>query len=274
MPARPAILVRLAALSFLAVTSGCRSSEPRTSLTLATTTSTQDSGLLDVLVPMFRDQTGIQVKVVAVGSGQALELGRRGDADVLLTHSASAEERFIAEGWGSERRPVMHNDFVLVGPESDPAGVKGEQAIAGAFSRIGVAGGTFVSRGDESGTHLKEREIWTKSGKDPVGKWYVRVGSGMAQTIRIADEKQAYTLADRGTFLSLRKNSKLVILCQGDPLLVNRYSVILVSPAKHPQIKAESAKRFADFLSHPDTKKVIALFGIEKYGEPAFFPDE
>jgi len=273
MQARSTFLLCVLVLAPLTVITGCRNSEPQATLTLATTTSTQDSGLLDVLSPMFREQTGIEVKVVAVGSGQALELGRRGDADVLLTHSPAAEEKFMAEGWGSERRPVMHNDFVLIGPDYDPAEVKGEKSIVNAFSRIAAKGGTFVSRDDESGTHQKEREVWKKYGQDPEGDWYVRAGSGMAQTIRIADEKRAYTLADRGTYLSMRKDSKLVILCEGDSILMNPYSAILVNPSKHPHVKVDTAKRFADFLTRPETKKVIAQFGVEKYGEPLFFPD-
>ena len=267
-------VIGFTALAVLAAAAGCQNPKPPTVITLATTTSTQDSGLLDVLVPMFQAQTGIEVKVVAVGSGQALELGRRGDADVLLTHAPAAEERFMAEGWGSERRPVMHNDLVLIGPEEDAAKVRGQKSIATAFSQIAASGSMFVSRGDESGTHQKEREIWKGLGNDPGGDWYVRAGSGMAQTIRIADEKRAFTLADRATYLSMQRNCDLVILTQGDPILMNRYSVMLVSPAKHSHVKGDGAKRFADFLIQPKTKKVIASFGVEKYGEPLFFPDE
>jgi len=259
-------------LAILAAAAGCQNSKP--TITLATTTSTQDSGLLDVLVPMFHTQTGIEVKVVAVGSGQALELGRRGDADVLLTHAPAAEEKFMTEGWGSERRPVMHNDFVLIGPEDDPAKVKGEKSVATAFSQIAASRSTFVSRDDESGTHQKEREIWKALANDPDGVWYVRSGSGMAQAIRIADEKNAYTLADRGTYLSMRKDCNMVVLAQGDPILMNRYSVILISPTKHSHVKSDAAKRFADFLRSPQTKKVIASFGVEKYGETLFSPDK
>ncbi len=274
MYARLTILFHFTTYVLLTIAAGCQNSAPQTTLTLATTTSTQDSGLLDVLVPKYREQSGIEVKVVAVGSGQALELGRRGDADVLLTHSPAAEEKFMAEGGGSERRPVMHNDFVLIGSQTDPAEVNGEKSIVTALSRIASKGCTFVSRGDESGTHQKEREVWKISGQEPAGDWYVRSGSGMAQTIRIAEEKKAYTLADRGTYLSMRKESSLVILCEGDSILMNRYSVIPVNQAKHPHVKAEAAKRFADFLTQPDTKKAIAVFGVEKYGQPLFFPDE
>ena len=271
---RATTLLRLASLALVASAAGCRNSQPPPAITLATTTSTQDSGLLDVLLPMFRVQTGIEVKVVAVGSGQALELGRRGDADVLLTHAPVAEDNFMAEGWGSDRRPVMHNDFVLLGPADDPAQVKQAKSIDGALAQIASASSNFVSRGDESGTHQKEREIWKQAEIDPAGDWYARVGSGMAQTIRIANEKSAYTLADRGTYLSMRDGCNLVVLSEGDPLLMNRYSVILVSPTKHPQVKARQAKQFADFLQLPATRKAIADFGVEKYKQPLFVPDE
>jgi tungstate transport system substrate-binding protein len=175
---------------------------PAPAITLATTTSTQDSGLLDALLPRFRQETGIEVKVVAVGTGQALQLGRRGDADVLLVHDPAGEEQFMAEGFGSERRPVMHNDFVLVGPPADPAGVKGQASAAAAFARIARARAPFVSRGDESGTHQKEKAVWRAAGIEPGGDWYVRAGGGMGQVLRMATEKRAYTLSDRGTFLA------------------------------------------------------------------------
>ena len=263
-------LAALAALTFVA---GCKqSAKPNNALTLATTTSTQDSGLLDVLIPKFREKTGIEVRVVAVGSGQALELGRRGDADVLLTHAPAAEQEFMDEGWGEDRRPVMYNDFILVGPKTGPAMVKGQSSITEAFNRIAGQEAPFVSRGDESGTHQKEKEVWQKAGRDPQGDWYIHAGAGMAQVLRMAHEKQAYTLADRGTFLALQKELELVNLSKREPLLQNDYAVMTTSIKKHPHVNAAAARQFADFLTDPTTKKLIAEFGVDKFGEPLFFP--
>jgi len=255
---------------------GCAttSDEPKGTITLATTTSTRDSGLLDVLVPMFEDQTGIKVKVIAVGSGQALEMGRRGDADVLLTHAPAAEKKFMAEGNGSKRLPVMHNDFVLLGPQSDPAKIQGETSIAEAFTRIAGSKSPFVSRGDESGTHMKEKRIWGISKIHPGDDWYIQTGTGMAQALRMASEKTAYTLTDRGTFLAQHDRLDLIVLCEGDPLLLNRYSVILVNPIKHPHVSHTAAQKFSDFLLSPETQKTIGKFGVEKHGQPLFFPKE
>lgn len=253
---------------------GCARPGPKPSLTLATTTSTQDSGLLDVLVPMFRAQTGIEVKVVAVGTGQALELGRRGDADVLLVHDPVGEQRFVDEGFGVGRRPVMWNDFVVVGPPADPAGIKGLTSAGAAFTRIARAEAPFVSRGDESGTHVKERQVWRQAKIEPQGGWYVRAGAGMGQVLRMAGEKRAYTLSDRGTFLALRKGLDLAILCAGDPLLSNQYSVILVNPIRHPHVQREAAQQFADFLVSPETQTAIAGFGKDRFGESLFFRGE
>jgi tungstate transport system substrate-binding protein len=252
---------------------GCNTSTdvPKT-LTLATTTSTQESGLLDVLVPEFRQQSGIDVRVVAVGSGQALELGRRGDADVLLTHAPAAEKRFMDEGWGELRRPVMHNDFVLVGAESDQAGVRVRMSIVECFTRIADHEAPFVSRGDDSGTHQKEKEIWEKSGRKPDGDWYVEAGAGMAQALRMANEKHAYTLADRATFLTLRDELDLVVLAERDPLLQNDYAVLIVSREKHPHVKADAAHQFVEFLTSAATQELIAEFGVAKFGQPLFFP--
>jgi tungstate transport system substrate-binding protein len=253
--------------------SGC-TARPAPSITLGTTTSAQDSGLLDALVPRFQSQTGIEVKVVAVGTGQALQLGRRGDADVLLVHDPDGEQRFMDEGFGASRQPVMYNDFVLVGPAADSAGVKGLASIAEAFGRIARAQGTFLSRGDESGTHQKEKAIWQKAGIEPKGDWYVRAGAGMGQVLRMAGEKRAYTLSDRGTFLAQRRGLDLEILVEGDPLLVNPYHVIVVNAAKHPQVKQTEAQRFAEFLREQETQNVIAAFGVDRYGQPLFFPGE
>ena len=264
---RPLLPLFAAAL----LTAGCSPTSPPQTATLATTTSTQDSGLLDALVPLFRKQTGVEVKVVAVGTGQALELGRRGDADVLLVHDPDGEKRFVDEGFGVGRRPVMYNDFVLVGPPADPAGVKGLNSAAEAFTRIARAQSPFVSRGDESGTHVKEKAVWRKAGVEPAGDWYVRAGAGMGQVLRMAGEKRAYTLSDRGTFLAQRMALNMAVLCEGDPLLVNPYSVILVNPEKHPHVRREAAEKFADFLLAPETQKVIADFGKDRYGQSLFF---
>jgi tungstate transport system substrate-binding protein len=257
-------------LTVLAV--GCSSpSRPDESLTLATTTSTQDSGLLDVLVPMFQMETGIQVKVVAVGTGQALRLGQRGDADVLLVHDPAAEEKFVAEGYGVERREVMHNDFVLVGPKDDPARLKGEKTVAEAFARIARQRSPFVSRGDESATHQKEKQVWRQAEVEAQGDWYIQAGAGMAQVLRLADQKRAYTVSDRATFLAQRSGSDLDILLQGDRLLLNRYSVIVVNPEKHTHVHHQAARKFAAFLLSPEGQKAIADFGKDRYGQPLFF---
>jgi tungstate transport system substrate-binding protein len=264
--------LRIVLLVTLCLSCGC--AKPAPSITLATTTSARDSGLLDVVTPLFKEKTGIEVKVVAVGTGQALELGRRGDADMVLVHDPMSEQRFLDEGFGINKRPLMYNDFVLVGPADDSAGVKGEKSIAEAFSRVAKKEAIFVSRGDESGTHQKERAVWKQAGIEPQGDWYVRAGAGMGQVLRMADQKRGYTLTDRGTFLSQRKNLDLVVLSECDPLLMNPYSVILVNPEKHPHVRHEDAQKFADFLLSPEGQKVIANFGIDKYGAPLFFPGE
>lgn len=242
------------------------------SLMLATTTSTQDSGLLDVLVPLFTRETGIDVKVVAVGTGQALEIGRRGDADVLLTHAPESEQQFMSEGFGESRREVMYNDFVLVGPKEDPAHVKGESSILAALRKIVEAGAAFVSRGDESGTHLKEKAIWHNAVVAPQGDWYLSAGSGMAATLRIASEKHGYTLTDRATFLAQQKNLDLLILAEGDAMLHNVYAVIVLNPDKHRRVRHHEAQRFADFLVSSQTQELIGKFGADKYGQALFFP--
>ncbi len=263
---------RLLILLFLLAATGCpSSSRPDDSLTLATTTSTHDSGLLDILVPMFERQSGVKVKVVAVGTGQALQLGRRGDADVLLVHDPAAEEKFVAEGYGVERREVMYNDFVLVGPTDDPAQIKGEKTVAEAFARIAGKRSPFVSRADESGTHQKEKQIWRRTKMEPRGDWYVRAGAGMGQVLRMADQKRAYTLSDRATYLAQRQGIDLDILWQGGPLLVNRYSVIVVSPEKHAHAHHHAARKFSDFLLSPEGQKAVADFGKDRYGQPLFF---
>ena len=275
MKSQQRIALLLGTLAAMTIAAGCKqTAPPANTLTLATGFTVQDSGLLDVLIPRFREQTGIEVHVVAVGTGQALELGRRGDADVLLTHTPAAEQKYMDEGWGQERRPVMYNDFILVGPKANPAMVKGQTSIMEAFTRIAQQQAPFVSRGDVSGTHVKELDVWKQAGREPQGDWYIGSGAGMAAVLRIAQEKQAYALADRGTFLALGKELDLIILSEGDPFLKNSYAVIVTSAKKHPHVNAEAARRFVDFLIDPTTKELIAEFGVDKFGEPLFLPEK
>ncbi|MBU2226413.1 MAG: substrate-binding domain-containing protein [Proteobacteria bacterium] len=243
-------------------------------LILATTTSTQDSGLLDVLIPIFEKKAGYFVKTIAVGSGQAMAMGQKGEADVLLVHSPVAEEKFMAEKSGVNRLIVMHNDFVVVGPSADPAAIKGSKTSSEAFKEIAAAGALFLSRGDNSGTHAKENEIWKAAGISPEGqKWYQQTGLGMGQTLNVASEKRGYTLADRGTYLVLKKNLGLEIQMEGDPLLLNVYHVIQVNPAKWPKVNAGGAKAFSDFMVSAEAQGIIKTFGVAKYGSSLFFPD-
>nr|WP_156801981.1 substrate-binding domain-containing protein [Desulfurispora thermophila] len=241
---------------------------------LATTTSTQDSGLLDVLVPDFEKKTGYRVKTIAVGTGQALKMGEKGEADVLLTHAPKSEKPLVDSGVVVNYRLVMHNDFVLAGPAADPAGIKQAANTADAFKRIAQKGAIFVSRGDDSGTHKKELSLWEAAGIKPQGqKWYQETGSGMGQTLNVASEKQGYVLTDRATFLAQRQNLKLEILYQGDKGLLNIYHVMQVNPEKFSKVNAAGAKAFVDYLVSPETQKIIAEFGRDKYGEPLFFAD-
>jgi len=239
---------------------------------LATTTSTADTGLLDHLLPVFEARAKVKVKVIAVGTGEALAMGRRGDADVLLAHSRAAEDVFMAERWGSLRLDVMHNDFVLAGPASDPAKAKG-QPIVEALRRIQATGEVFVSRGDESGTHKKEQELWKAAGVAPMGKAFISTGQGMGESARVASEKRAYILMDRGTFLALRKSLDMVVLSEGSQELLNPYGVIVVNPAKHPKVKAKAAEAFARWLVSPEAQALIGEFGRKQHGQPLFFPD-
>ncbi len=242
-------------------------------LILATTTSTQDSGLLDVLIPIFEKKTGYFVKTIAVGSGQAMAMGQKGEADVLFVHSPDAEKKFMAEGSGVNRLLVMHNDFVVVGPPADPAAIKGTKSSTEGFKKI-AAGALFLSRGDNSGTHAKEKGIWKAAGMNPEGqKWYQQTGLGMGQTLNVAAEKKGYSLADRGTWLALKKTLGLDILMEGDPLLLNVYHIIQVNPARWPKVNADGAKAFSDFMVSAETQRIIATFGVDKYGSPLFFPD-
>ncbi|HOP41482.1 MAG TPA: substrate-binding domain-containing protein [Geobacteraceae bacterium] len=241
---------------------------------LATTTSTQDSGLLDVLIPVFEKQTGYFVKTISVGSGQAMKMGEKGEADVLLVHSPDAEKKFIDEGYGVNRMLVMHNDFVIVGPPSDPAKIKGSKSVAEAFTKIADADALFLSRADNSGTHAKEKKIWKAAGISPSGqKWYQETGLGMGATLNVAAEKNGYTLTDRGTYLALKKNLGLDILVEGDALLLNVYHVMEVNPAKWTKVNNAGAKAFAKFMVSKKAQGIIKTYGIEKFGSPLFFPD-
>lgn len=243
-------------------------------LILATTTSTRDTGLLDVLLPMFTQQTGYNVKMVAVGSGQALQMGTDGNADVLLVHSPAAEKDLMSAGFGKERILVMHNDFVIVGPTSDPAKVKGTATAVEAFKMIAAAKAVFTSRNDKSGTNTMELSLWKSAGiPTPTGDWYLQTGQGMADTLRITSEKGGYTLTDRGTYLAQQKTLQLDILVEGEQSLLNIYHVITVNPDKWPKVNYTGAKAFADWLVSADIQKFIASFGVDKYGKPLFFPD-
>ena len=239
---------------------------------LATTTSTQDSGLLDDLVPLFNEETGYNLKSIAVGSGAALELGERGEADVVLAHSPAAEAEFMAGGFGLERRSVMFNDFVLVGPADDPAGIAGAASAAEAMAALAAAEAPFVSRGDESGTHALELRLWERTGIEPGGGWYTESGTGMGDTLNIAGERGAYTLSDRGTFLSLRDRLDLEILVEGDPALLNVYHVMTVNPANGPAVNAEGGQAFLEFLLEPAAQEAIGAFGVDRFDEPLFTP--
>lgn len=286
-PARRALLSAAGAAVVLAVGAcGSASSTPSSSsgssasgvakgeVILATTTSTQDSGLLDVLVPAFEESSGFRVKTVAVGTGQALKMGQQGNADVLLVHAPSSEKTFMDGGYGSERKLVMHNYFLVVGPRSDPAAIGAAPSAAAAFQKIATAKAPFVSRGDGSGTETKELAIWSKAGITPKGQsWYLQSGQGMGATLQIASEKQGYTLTDDATFLSSASKLQLTSLLKGDPALLNIYHVIVVNPAKSPKVNSTGAAAFADYVTGPAGQALIGGFGKEKYGRPLFTSD-
>ncbi|HZK49716.1 MAG TPA: substrate-binding domain-containing protein [Thermoleophilia bacterium] len=237
---------------------------------LASTTSTQDSGLFDVLLPAFaKAYPQYTVQVIAVGSGEAIKLGEQKDADVLLVHSPAAEKDFVANGFGTERRLVMYNDFVLVGPESDPAGVKGMTDAASAFAKVAAAKARFISRGDKSGTNTKELGIWKAAAIEPAGDWYESIGQGMGEALRISSERQGYTLSDRATFLNLKDTLELVVLVEGDKAMFNQYGVIPVTDATN----AQGAQDFADWITSAEGQAVIKGYGVEKFGQPLFVPN-
>ena len=247
-------------------------SAQRSPVILSTTTSTQDSGLLDVLVPLFEQKTGYTVKTIAVGTGQALALAARGEADVVLAHAPSLEKKYVADGKMLDRRLVMYNDFVIIGPADDPARIKGMKKAADAMKAIASTGSRFVSRGDNSGTHVLEKSLWKLAGVEPQGAWYIEAGQGMGATLGIADDRKAYTLTDRGTYLAFQKRVRLPILVEGDKPLLNIYSVMRVNPSNGPRINSAGGAAFAEFVLSPETQAVIKTFGVEKYGQPLFVP--
>ncbi|MFH1421988.1 MAG: substrate-binding domain-containing protein, partial [Planctomycetota bacterium] len=238
---------------------------------MATTTSTQDSGLLDFLHPVFEKKTGYKIHVIAVGSGKAIKHGENGDVDVLLTHAPEAEDKFMKEGYGINRHAVMHNDFVILGGEDDPASIKGETDAVEALKKIAASKMRFVSRGDDSGTHKKEIQLWKIAGMETSGPWYVEAGQGMGAVLTMVDQLRAYTIADRGTYLAMRKNLSLKVLCEGDERLLNKYSIIAVNPAKHTHVKSKGVAELIKWYTSEKVKELIKSFKVD--GEQLFFPD-
>lgn len=264
------LLLVLAAL----FTAGCQNkAAPRELVRLATTTSVRDTGLLDALAAAFQEDGKYILQPIAVGSGQAMQLGKTGEADILWVHSPDDEKQFVEEGYGHNRTTFMHNDFVVLGPASDPAGVKGEKKAAAAFGKIAAAKALFVSRADNSGTHKKELKLWNAAKARPSGEFYLEAGQGMAATLSVANEKSAYCLADRSTYLAMKKNTGLVIVSEGDEVLINRYSLILVDAARFPKVNAAGARAFFDFVLSEQAQKMIEEYGVGKYGRPLFFFD-
>ncbi|HVQ76443.1 MAG TPA: substrate-binding domain-containing protein [Candidatus Binatia bacterium] len=266
---RPMLVIGLALL--LAGPAAVQASAS-TTVVLSTTTSTQDSGLLDVLVPMFERATGYTLKTISVGTGQALALAARGEADVTLAHAPALEKQYVSEGRMHGRRLVMYNDFVILGPRDDPARVKGEKSAVAALRKIAASGARFVSRGDKSGTHALELALWKQVGETPGAAWYIESGQGMGATLGIADDRRAYTIADRGTMLAFARRIALGPMVEGDRPLLNIYSVMEVNPANGPRVNAAGGKAFADFILSPPTQEVIRTFGVDRYGQPLFVP--
>lgn len=263
-----------AALSFLAVAVGSPATAQDKSIVVASTTSTQDSGLFGYILPLFKAKTGIDVKVIAQGTGQALDTARRGDADVVFVHAKSQEEKFVAEGHGVKRADVMYNDFVLIGPKSDPAGIAGSKDIVAALKTIQGKGLPFVSRGDKSGTHSAELALWKQAGVDietAKGPWYREIGQGMGAALNTAGAMNAYVISDRGTWLSFKNPGDLIIAVEGDKRLFNQYGVILVNPEKHPAVKKDLGQSFIDWLVSPEGQSAIAAYQIN--GKQLFFPN-
>ena len=265
----------IAAVAAAAVLFGAPVSAQDKSIVVSSTTSTQDSGLFAYILPLFKQKTGIEVKVIAQGTGQALDTGRRGDSDVVFVHAKSAEQKFLAEGLGVKRYPVMYNDFVLIGPKSDPAGVKGMKDVAKALQMIKDKQAPFISRGDRSGTHLAELALWNKNAGIDIekekGPWYKSIGQGMGAALNTASASNAYVLADRGTWISFKNRGDLVVAVEGDKRLFNQYGVILVNPEKHPNVKKDLGQQFIDWLVSPEGQKAIADYKIN--GEQLFYPN-
>ena len=270
MPASRLARIVLIAAAVLIVAPAA--SAQRAPVILSTTTSTQDSGLLDVLVPMFERQSGYSVKTISVGTGQALALAAKGEADVVIVHAPALEKKYVGEGKFHSRRLVMYNDVVVIGPTDDPAKIKGTAKAADALKAIAAARARFVSRGDNSGTHILEKNLWKLADVEPNGDWYIEAGQGMGATLGIANDRNAYTLTDRGTYLAFAKRVSLPILLQGDKPLLNIYSVMEVNPANGPRVNTAGGKAFADFMVSPATQDVIKAFGVDKFGQPLFVP--
>lgn len=267
------IVVCTALILMLTVNVSLSSAAESKDVILSTTTSTADSGLLDVLIPLFEKKTGFRVKTISVGTGQALAMGEKGEADVLLVHAPASEKKLVDSGVAINYQLVMHNDFIIVGPAADPAKIKGKTA-ADAYKAIDASGAVFVSRGDDSGTHKKELSLWKEANVVPTGKpWYQESGQGMGATILMASEKAGYTLTDRATYLAQKANVRLEILSEGDKPLLNIYHVMQVNPEKFSKVNASGAKAFVEFMIAPETQKVIGEFGKDKYGASLFFPD-
>jgi len=242
-------------------------------LTLATTTSTENSGLLDVLLPSFEKKYGVKVKVIAVGTGAAMRIAKDGNVDVILVHACSLEDEFIAGGYGTKRYQVMYNDFVIVGPPEDTAKIKDERDVLATLKKIATSKSGFVSRADKSGTHVKEMALWQMAEIKPEGSWYIQSGSGMASTLRIANKKKAYTLTDRGTYLAHQKELNLAILHQGDERLFNSYGVIPVSPQKYSSVKYDLALRLVEYITGKEGQNIIKQYGVDQFGQPLFIPN-
>lgn len=257
------LLLFAIAVTFLSADSG--------RLKLATTTSTDNSGLLDILIPPFEDRTGLKVDVIAVGTGKAIKLGEKGDVDVILVHARAAEDKFVNEGYGVNRMDVMHNDFILLGPAGDPAGIKGNMSAADALKKISESKSQFISRGDDSGTHKKEKSLWKTAGITPKGRWYKEVGQGMGAVINMTNDLQAYTMTDRGTYLSMKEKINLEIVVEGDSVLFNPYGVIAVNPELHSHVNFEGAMAFINWLTSVPGQRMIGNF--KKFGEILFYPD-
>ena len=266
-------LLTLVLVALLALTPAALAQAPGSrTVILSTTTSTQDSGLLDVLVPLFEKNTGYSVKTISVGTGQALALAARGEADVTLAHAPGLEKKYVAEGKMQNRRLVMYNDFLLIGPAADPAKIRGERSVVAALKRIAGGQARFISRGDKSGTHTLELALWKAAGVTPGAPWYIESGQGMGATLGIANDRQGYTVTDRATMLAFAKRVELEPMVEGDKLLLNIYSVMEVNPANGPKVNVTSGRAFADFMLAPETQAVIKTFGVDRYGQPLFVP--